>query len=102
MAAQRLGAAPGQLGQELVALDGPASAGNAGPIADCVPARSSVSGAEAFHRQLGQHLAELPLEMANPAVGQDDVGVEDLARERMHPARADRRALLLLSQRTKL
>ena len=47
-------------------------------------------GAHSFHGQLWHHVVELEAEVTDPAVGQNDVGIEDLAGHRMHAAWTNR------------
>ena len=45
--------------------------------------------AVAFHRNLGQNLVVLHIEVANPAIRQDDVGIQDLTGHWMNTARTN-------------
>ena len=60
-----------------------------------IPSRPGVEpgqglGAESFHREVRQHVVVIALEGADPSIGQNHVGVEDLPGKRMHSARPDR------------
>ena len=49
-------------------------------------------GAHPLHRRLGQQFVELHPVVADPTVGEDDIGVEDFSGERIDPAGSDRGA----------
>src|SRR5207247_7178311 len=91
MAAKRLRAALGDFGEELIALMGRREQEAWVPLRILFQPGERIRS-KTLHRQPRQQFAELPLEVANPTVGENDVGVEDLAGERMDAAGADRRA----------
>ncbi len=58
--------------------------------------------AHSLSRQFRHHVVELEVEMSNPAVGQDDIGVEYLTGKRMNAAWPDGRADVVVEPTNKV